>query len=243
MRRMTLLTLALLAATSHAALAQQATSAQPAGEAPKPVVTQTITPAQDAPAAAPEATKPAEAPATTATPASAAEAMPVIINQDIARIGHTAGGRDVDEVTLISGPVLVLKVAGRLDAVPETFNKGFEQLLGALNGAGLKAVNAPMAVYTSIDDSSFKADLMVAVTAMPETAPKGLAIGRSPSGKAIRVLHIGPMEKIEEAYADLETFVDDKGLNLRDIFLERYLTEPSTTPANDMRTEIYVLTK
>ncbi len=168
--------------------------------------------------------------------------------RDVVNVGHTAGGRDVEEVILVPQAVAVLKVSGPLTQVSQIFAQGFERMQASLTGAGIKFTRPPLALYTSIDEMGFMADLMVpleggTVDTPPSASllPAPLSVGKSPEGKALRLLHVGDLAQIEEAYADLETFVDDKSIALRDVFLERYVSDPATVAIDQQRTQIYVL--
>lgn len=196
-----------------------------------PALAQTPTPA------APE-TPPAAAPAP--VPVAPASRFPAFATERTL-LGTTVSGIPVHDVDLIPGPAVSRRVRGAPDAMIEILDRGFGELMAAVGRAGLTPANAPIAVFVEIDDRSFSAELMVPLAAAVSGPSPGLTPTTTPSGRALRVLHVGSYESLEETYAEIETFIEDKGLDIRELFVERYLNEPRTTAPMDLRTEVYVM--
>ena len=63
--------------------------------------------------------------------------------------------------------------------------------------------------------------------------------GKIPGGKVAVEMHIGPYDKIEEAYNRLSAFVNENGLEMDIYSYEFYLNDPCETPPEELKTEIY----
>lgn len=172
---------------------------------------------------------------------------PVLAAGDPARdarsLGRTTGDVEVEEVTLAPVPVVVSRVRGATAEVTLIVRAGFGELLAKAAGAGLSPAGAPMTVFVSIGDADFEADLMLPVAVASAPLPEGLRAGTSPEGRAVRLVHAGPHEALDESYEQLATFLEDRGLAVKDTVIERYLNDPRTTAGSDLLTELYVLVK
>ena len=204
-------------------LAGPAHAQSPAPPAEPPIAPMAPPAAPVAPAAAPVA--PAAAPFAT----------------ERQNLGTTVSGISVYEVDLVAGPAASRRVRGSPDAMVEILARGFAELTAASRRAGLVAVNAPIAVFVEIDDRTFAAELMLPLASALPAPTQGLQPATTPAGRAIRVLHVGSHESLEETYAEIETFIEDKNLDIRELFVERYLSDPATTAPMDLRTEVFVM--
>jgi len=63
--------------------------------------------------------------------------------------------------------------------------------------------------------------------------------GKLPAGRAAVTMHIGPYDKIQEAYNRLTAFVKEKGLEMGSSCYEVYLSDPNESPPQELQTEIY----
>ena len=84
-----------------------------------------------------------------------------------------------------------------------------------------------MTIYTKTDDSGFDFRVAVPVAHAPSNPPKGgIAVGQAPSGKALKFVHRGAYEAMDETYEAIVNYLDDKGLEARDVFVEEYPEGP-----------------
>lgn len=116
----------------------------------------------------------------------------------------------------------------------------------AIKAADLTPAGRPFAVFLSTDDNNFHFEAMVPIANKPEDKTDladGVKIGVSPSGKAIKFLHRGSYDDINSTYDLITAFLDEKGLEARNLFVEEYLTD--TKEANDatLEADIYVFLK
>jgi effector-binding domain-containing protein len=181
--------------------------------------------AQDKPPAAGE-TKPAEqspaAPATPATPKPAQQPFG-------------------EEVNLASKTVVYFKGSGKWDTAFETIVDGFKSVNGFLSKAGLKPSGSPMTIYTATDDDGFQFQAAVPVAEAPKDPPKGdLSVGKTPEGRAYKFVHRGSYDSMDTTYEAITNFLDEKGIDAKELFVEQYVTDPLTTPEDKLVVEIYV---
>ena len=129
---------------------------------------------------------------------------------------------------------------------------GFKSVVGeiakvdaAVKKAGLAPSGHPFALFLATDDKSFQFEAMVPLAEKPEgkDLSDGVKIGESPSGKAIKFLHRGAYDDIDSTYDLITAFLDEKGLESQNRFLEEYLTDTTEPDDANLQADIYVFLK
>ena len=115
----------------------------------------------------------------------------------------------------------------------------------AIKKTGLVQAGHPFALFLATDDKSFQFEAMVPITAKPEAKElsDGVKIGESPGGKAIKFLHRGAYDDIDSTYDLITAFLDEKGLESQNRFLEEYLTDTTEPDDANLEADIYVFLK
>ena len=72
---------------------------------------------------------------------------------------------------------------------------------------------------------------------------EGLAVGKSPEGKALKFIHRGSYDAMDSTYEAITNHLDEKRLEAQDLFVEYYVTDPLTTPEDNLVIEVYVPVK
>ncbi len=188
-------------------------------------------------AAAPGEAKPGEAkpgeekPAESGPPGSAADdAAQAVMSQT---------------VTVDARPAAVIKGQGKWEDAAKTLSEALAKVNDAVGKAGLAVNGRPFAVFTKTDDAGFSFEAMAPLSAAPEGAPKlpeGVTIGASPAGKALKFQHRGAYDEIEATYEAIAAYLDEKGLDTKDLIIEEYLTDFKGDDAN-VDVDIYVFLK
>jgi effector-binding domain-containing protein len=178
----------------------------------------------------PAASAPSGAPAESAPPAAAP---------------GPGTGQPVDvfgeEVTLTPKTMIYLKGTATWDTAFDTLVDAFRSVQGYVDREKLKASGPFMTIYTATDDTSFQFKAGVAVESAPKQPPKGdLAVGETPEGRALKFEHHGPYDSMDATYDAITNYLDDKKLDAKDLFVEEYVTDPMTTPPENMVIDIYV---
>lgn len=198
-------------ATPPAATPAPAAPAAPAAETPAPV----------APATPPAA---AQAPATPpATPVPVQTADPF-----------------GEEITLAPKQMLTFIGKANWDSAFDTLMDAFKQITAVLDKQGIKSSGNAMIVYTSTDDTGFTFLAEIPVDQEVKNPPKAMKMGLSPDGKALKFVHRGSYDNMDNTYEAITNHLDDKKLEAKDTFIEEYITDPLKTAEDKLIINVYV---
>jgi effector-binding domain-containing protein len=192
---------------------------------PTPAAPATPAPETPAPAAPPAPATPPPAAAAPATPAPA----PV---QTADPFG--------EETTLTAKTAVVLKGSANWDSAFETLIESFKKISSLLDKQGIKPAGNSMIVYTSTDDNGFTYLAEIPVDQEPKNLPKDMSIGKSPDGKALKFVHRGSYDNMDNTYEAITNHLDDKKLEAKDTFIEEYITDPLKTAEDKLVINVYV---
>ena len=146
-----------------------------------------------------------------------------------------------EEVTLVEKTIVYVAGSGMWDSAFDTIIGGFKTVYGAMAKQGLKAIGAPMTIYTATDDTGFQFQAAVPVAQAPTLpADSGITVGKSPAGKALKFVHRGSYDAMDTTYEAITNYLDEKQLEAKDLFVEQYMKDPVTTPEDDLVIEVYV---
>jgi len=244
--------LALAALIPAAALSLGLSSARAQTPSPAPAASASPSPAPSAspsPAASasPEATpSPAASasPAPAASPSPAASASPSPTAPPPAAAATPAPVQTADpfglETTLESRKVLMVKGTANWDSAFDTLVDAFKALNALLDKQGIKHAGNAMIVYTSTDDTGFTFFAEIPVDQDPKNLPKDMSIGKSPEGKALKFVHRGSYDNMDNTYEAITNHLDDKKLEAKDTFIEEYLTDPLKTAEDKLVINVFV---
>jgi len=146
-----------------------------------------------------------------------------------------------EQVTMTEVTIVYREGSGQWDSAFETIVAGFKSVYGAMEKLGAKPDGEPMIIYTATDDTGFKFQAAVPV-AQPPAPPQesDIKVGKSPVGSALKFVHRGSYDEMDTTYEAIAHHMDEKKLEARDLFVERYMKDPITTPEDDLVIEIYV---
>ena len=68
-------------------------------------------------------------------------------------------------------------------------------------------------------------------------------LGLTPGGKAMRFEHRGAYDDIDATYEAITAFLDEKGIDAEDVFVEQYLNEVKTSDDPNLQVDIFVMLK
>jgi effector-binding domain-containing protein len=202
---------------------------------------------QSPPAAPPAASTPATpAPAPSATPAPppAETKSPADVPSTAQTPATPAPVQTADpfgeEITLAPKPVVVIKGTANWDAAFDTLMESFKTLSALLDKQGIKRAGNPMIVYTATDDTGFTYLAEIPVDQDPKNLTKDMSIGKSPDGKALKFVHRGSYDNMDNTYEAITNHLDDKKLEAKDTFIEEYITDPLKTAEDKLVINVYV---
>jgi effector-binding domain-containing protein len=234
-------------ALGSVALAQSpAPSASPSASpsvAPAPAASATPAPAVTPAPAASATPAPGAAPAPVASP-SVAPSPPPAAAQAPAAPPPAATVQTADPFgeafALEPKKVVVLKGTATWDAAFDTLVDSFKSLTALLDKQGIKASGNSMIVYTSTDDTGFTFLAEIPVDQEPKNLSKDMSIGKSPEGKALKFVHRGSYDNMDNTYEAITNHLDDKKLEAKDTFIEEYITDPLKTAEDKLVINVYV---
>ena len=190
-------------------------------------------------AAEPSPTPAPSAPASpAATPSPAVTPTPSPSPSDSGAVGAV--------VELASRPALFIEGKATREEVYGAILANLAKLRDAAAKAGLKPQGSALAVFLAADDDGFtyRAMLPLESATDPKLAlPEGIKSGQTPVGKAMKFEHRGEYDDIDSTYDAITAYLDEKGVDAQDVFVEEYLNEPKTSDDPNGQVDIYVLTR
>ena len=205
--------------------------------------------AQSTPATPVPAASASPAPAPTAVPAPAASATPAPSSSPAATTPTPAQPPAAavqtadpfgEPITLEPKKVLIVKGSANWDAAFDALIESFKTLTTLLDKQGIKPAGNPMIVYTSTDDNGFTYLAEIPVEQEPKNLGKGMSIGNSPDGKALKFVHRGSYDNMDNTYEAITNHLDEKRLEAKDTFIEEYMTDPLKTAEDKLVINVYV---
>ncbi|WP_315797888.1 MULTISPECIES: GyrI-like domain-containing protein [unclassified Bradyrhizobium] len=249
---MNLSTFRLVLAVSSVALLLGGTFARAQAPSASPAPAASATPAP-APSALPAPAVPASpAPAASASPAPATSPMPAASASPSPSSSPTAAQSPAtsppaqaadafgDEIKLEAKKVVLVKGTANWDNAFETLIDSFKTLSATLDKQGIKPAGNGMIVYTSTDDTGFTFLAEMPIEQEPKTLGKGMSIGQSPEGKALKFVHRGSYDNMDNTYEAITNHLDERRLEAKDTFIEEYLTDPLKTAEDKLVINVYV---
>jgi effector-binding domain-containing protein len=224
-------------ASVSAALAQSPAPSPPAAPAP-PAASSPATPAP-APSAAP-APAPTATPAPVASPSTPPAAPPAAAQAPPAPAQVQTADPFGDQITLEPKKVVVMKGNATWDSAFDTLIDSFKSLTALLDKQGIKSSGNSMIVYTSTDDNGFTYLAEIPVEQDPKNLTKDMSIGKSPDGKALKFVHRGSYDNMDNTYEAITNHLDEKKLEAKDTFIEEYITDPLKTAEDKLVINVYV---
>jgi effector-binding domain-containing protein len=102
----------------------------------------------------------------------------------------------------------------------------------------------PITVFTSTDDTGFSFEAALPLAEPPKNPPRGeIAVGTSPQGHALKFVHRGSYDGLDNTYEAITNFLDEKRLEAKDMFIEQYVTDPLTTNEENLVVNVFVMIK
>src|SRR6266704_1636244 len=165
-----------------------------------------------APSASPSASPSAEpSPATSAPPAPGTSPTP-LASPSAAPSPPAAAVQPADPFgepfSLEPKKVVVMKGTANWDAAFDTLIDSFKALTALLDKQGIKATGNSMIVYTSTDDTGFTFLAQIPVDQDVKNLTKDMSIGKSPEGKALKFVHRGSYDNMDNTYEAITNHLD-----------------------------------
>jgi effector-binding domain-containing protein len=209
----------------------------------QPLRAQTPPAANPASPAQPPAAAPAPAPAAPTTPAAPAFPAAPSDSAPPAASAPAATPPFGEDITLTAKPIIYVKGNGTWDKAFDTLSTAFKKLKAYTDKEGIKTDGLQMTIFTSTDDAGFQYEAAVPVTEPPKNLPPGIASGQSPAGHALKFLHQGSYDDLDNTYEAITNHLDEQRLEAQDLFIEQYVTDPTTADPSKLTVNVIVMLK
>jgi effector-binding domain-containing protein len=149
-------------------------------------------------------------------------------------------------LTVAAKPVVLVQGASTWDEGYQHITDAFKTLQTEATKAGLKTAGRPMTVFVETDDMGFRYQAMLPIETAPEgkdTLTPDVKIGKSPAGKALKFQHRGAYDDIDSTYEAITAYLDEKGLEAQNLFIEEYLNDVKGSDDTGLEVDIYVFVK
>ncbi len=149
-----------------------------------------------------------------------------------------------EDTTLTAKTIVYVKGNGVWDTAFDTISGAFKRLKAYIDKEGLKTDGLPMTIFTQTDDTGFQFQAAVPIAEAPKNPPRGdIAVGQSPEGHALKFVHHGSYDELDNTYEAITNYLDEKRLEAKDLFIEQYETDPVTADAKKLTVDVLVLLK
>lgn len=117
------------------------------------------------------------------------------------------------------------------------YDRGFPKLMRAVATAGAQMVGAPFGYYPRMPGETI--EVRIGIPIDREIAAQGdVEPFTLPGGKAVVGTHVGPYDGLADTYRQLAEWAQRQGIALGLAVWETYVTDPTTAPPSEWRTEI-----
>jgi effector-binding domain-containing protein len=149
-----------------------------------------------------------------------------------------------EDAALTAKTIIYVKGSGTWDKAFETITGSFKKIKAYLDKEGLKQDGLAMTIFTATDDNGFEYQAAVPIAEAPKNPPRGdIMMGQSPQGQALKFVHRGSYEDLDNTYEAITNYLDDKRMEAKDMFIEEYVTDPVSADPKKLVVNVYVLIK
>ena len=149
-----------------------------------------------------------------------------------------------EDTTLTAKTIVYVKGNGVWDSAFDTISASFKKLRAYIDKEGLKTDGPPMTIFTQTDDTGFQFQAAIPLVEPPKNPPHGdIALGQSPEGHALKFVHHGSYDELDNTYEAITNYHDEKRLEAKDMFIEQYETDPVTADGKKLTVDVLVLLK
>lgn len=154
------------------------------------------------------------------------------------------GALELELTTVEAKPMVGMesRSAADVEAMGLALGSAHGQLQAFLQGAGIQAAGAPIALTLSRDEDTwlFRAGIPIAGPAPKDAVEGPVQYGMSPGGEVVKVTHTGSYAGLPQTYAAIDAWFI---LNKRErggASWEAYVSDPATTAEDELVTKIFV---
>jgi effector-binding domain-containing protein len=121
--------------------------------------------------------------------------------------------------------ILSIRATTTQAGLGEFFMRAYPEVLGFMQSKGVQPAGPPFARYFKFSDEEVDVEGGVPVSGTIDTAGDVVA-GEIAGGRVASTMHLGPYEKLSEAYSAIEGFIKENGLKAAGPPMEIYWSDP-----------------
>jgi effector-binding domain-containing protein len=189
---------------------------------------------------------PANPPAATPVPTPPAAGEPAPPQSAPAEPPPDGDASNATPIDVTARPVALIRGNATWDDGFKVLTAAFKELDAEVARGGLKANGPHLTVFVETDDNGFHYEAMLPVEKLPdgkESLTPKVRLGQSPAGKAMKFQHRGAYDDIDSTYEAITAYLDEKGLEARNLFVEEYLADMKSADDAATKIDIYVFIK
>lgn len=142
-------------------------------------------------------------------------------------------------------PLDILYISGGSSQDPDNIATAlataYQEISAFMADNGMEMSSQPMAITRAWDEEGYRFDAAIPVEMKPVELTGNVQAGKSPSGPAVRVVHVGPYDRMIATYEKLAAYMAAHGLAEGPVSWEHYISDPGTTAEEDLVTHVYFL--
>lgn len=134
-------------------------------------------------------------------------------------------------------PALVVRTRTSVGDLPELMGETFGVVAQYLAQLGECPAGPPFAAYHNEDMQDL--DVAIGFPVARELPGRGdIQASETPGGEAATCPHIGPYDRLADAYTALSRWIEEHDYAAKGVSYEMYLNDPSETAQEDLQTQI-----
>lgn len=134
-------------------------------------------------------------------------------------------------------PTLSIRTRASVGQLSQLLGQTYGALMQYLGELGEHPVGAPFSAYYNMDMQDLDIEIGFPVSKpLPDRGE--IKSGALPAGKIAVTMHIGPYDTVGPAYEALTQYMQANGCTPSGVAYEFYLSDPQTTPPEQIQTQI-----
>jgi len=117
----------------------------------------------------------------------------------------------------------------------------FSEISALMADQSIAMQSQPMAITRAWDEANYRFDAAIPADTAGVELSGNVQAGKSPGGRAVRVVHRGPYDTMAESYAQLAAYMAVHGIAEGRVSWEQYVSDPGQTAPGETVTHIYFL--
>jgi len=150
---------------------------------------------------------------------------------------------DFKMTEVVPRPYLYVEKTCSMDPedVGQAMGAAFGEVMAFVHAKGIKSAEKALSVYYDYapDRLSFRAGYLVSQVDA-DKAEGAIKSDRTPGGNVLSYVYVGPYSGLRASYGEMMTYIAQIGREPGAPTWEIYVNDPSETPPEELRTEIFV---